>query len=151
MHNITTSQSKYHFLPQHNDFNNPSVAKDQFCQWQWKERRSSRIHHDIAVLITRKSICESASCGVLGKQHFAITCLIGIVIGIATIKSICKPETSCAVVRDTGLSTAFTLAHELGHRYNPILVDNHNIIIAIAQACTMMMTSMLTVTPMVSS
>ncbi|XP_011406035.2 PREDICTED: A disintegrin and metalloproteinase with thrombospondin motifs 18-like isoform X2 [Amphimedon queenslandica] len=77
---------------------NPIATKDQFCQWQSKERTGS--HHDIAVLLTGGSICETTSCNILG---------------IANYRSACNHDTSCAVVRDTGLSTAFTLAHELGH------------------------------------
>lgn len=35
--------------------------------------------------------------------------------GITHIGGICNPVRSCAVVKDTGLSTVFTVAHELGH------------------------------------
>ena len=42
----------------------------------------------------------------------------------------CKSSKSCVIVRDTGLSTAFTITHEIGHRY--ILAElklNYSIII----------------------
>jgi len=40
-----------------------------FCSWQKTLNERGSTHHDIAVLITRKSICETTSnnCGVLGE------------------------------------------------------------------------------------
>jgi len=35
---------------------------------------------------------------------------------MADIDSACAEERSCNVNRDTGLSTAFTIAHEIGHK-----------------------------------
>ena len=60
-------------------------------------------HHDIAVMVTRKEICEGTgnNCGTLG---------------MADIASICNPKRSCNVNKDIGLSTAFTIAHEIGHK-----------------------------------
>lgn len=37
-------------------------------------------------------------------------------VGIANYKSVCELSQSCAVIKETGLSTAFTVAHEIGHR-----------------------------------
>nr|CAD7263005.1 unnamed protein product [Timema shepardi] len=36
-------------------------------------------------------------------------------LGLAELGTMCKTNTSCAIVQDTGLSAAFTIAHELGH------------------------------------
>lgn len=71
--------------------------KDSFCKWQEKEVHN----HDIAVLVTRHIICESENdCGILGLTNYG---------------GMCKSSKSCVIVRDTGLSTAFTITHEIGH------------------------------------
>ena len=38
-------------------------------------------------------------------------------IGMAYIGGVCKPRRRCSIVEDIGLNTAFTIAHELGHRF----------------------------------
>lgn len=40
-----------------------------------------------------------------------------ILIGLAELGTICDPYRSCSISEDSGLSTAFTIAHELGHVY----------------------------------
>lgn len=35
--------------------------------------------------------------------------------GLAELGTMCHPSRSCALAEDSGLSTAFTIAHELGH------------------------------------
>lgn len=37
-------------------------------------------------------------------------------LGVANEASMCRDH-SCAVVKDTGLGTSFTIAHEIGHVY----------------------------------
>lgn len=37
--------------------------------------------------------------------------------GLAELGTICDPYRSCSISEDSGLSTAFTIAHELGHVY----------------------------------
>jgi hypothetical protein len=73
--------------------------RDNFCQWKTDRLSHS---HDIAVYMTRQPICEmeGKKCGILG---------------IADYKTICDAKKSCAIVKDTGLSSAFTIAHEIGH------------------------------------
>ncbi len=44
-----------------------------------------------------------------------LVCVCGCV-GMADISSVCSGGRSCNVNMDTGLSTAFTIAHELGHK-----------------------------------
>ena len=51
--------------------------------------------HDIAVWLTRKNIGGPS--------------------GYAPVSGVCDPERSCSLNRDEGLSSAFILAHELGH------------------------------------
>lgn len=35
--------------------------------------------------------------------------------GLAELGTVCDPYRSCSIIEDNGLSTAFTIAHELGH------------------------------------
>jgi len=35
--------------------------------------------------------------------------------GYAPVTGMCQPERSCAVIRDDGPSSAFVIAHEIGH------------------------------------
>ena len=51
--------------------------------------------HDISVWLTRKNIGGPS--------------------GYAPVSGVCDPERSCSLNRDEGLSSAFILAHELGH------------------------------------
>lgn len=44
-------------------------------------------------------------------------CLFSFLIGLAELGTICDPYRSCSISEDSGLSTAFTIAHELGHVY----------------------------------
>lgn len=37
-------------------------------------------------------------------------------LGLAFVGTLCK-DNACAIVQDTGLAAAFTIAHELGHVY----------------------------------
>lgn len=76
-----------------------------FCEWQKRlnmDEDSHPLHHDMAVLITRKDLCTSKDqpCETLGLAH---------------VGGICQPHLSCSINEDTGLPMAFTVAHELGH------------------------------------
>ncbi|XP_017067675.2 A disintegrin and metalloproteinase with thrombospondin motifs 9 isoform X2 [Drosophila eugracilis] len=73
----------------------------QFCQFIDR----SGYERDTAMLITREPICGS----VPGK--------ICHMLGLAELGTVCNPS-SCSIVQDTGLPTAFTMAHELGHVLN---------------------------------
>lgn len=37
-------------------------------------------------------------------------------LGLAKMGGMCDPESSCNVNQNTGLSLAFTIAHEMGHK-----------------------------------
>ena len=37
-------------------------------------------------------------------------------LGLAELGTMCESRKSCAINEDNGLSTAFTIAHELGHQ-----------------------------------
>ncbi|KAG7283783.1 hypothetical protein CRUP_034407 [Coryphaenoides rupestris] len=76
-----------------------------FCRWQKglnMKGDEHPLHHDVAVLLTRKDICTSINkpCETLGLSHVA---------------GMCQPHRSCSINEDTGLPLAFTVAHELGH------------------------------------
>ncbi|NXB93073.1 ATS7 metalloproteinase, partial [Vidua chalybeata] len=78
-----------------------------FCKWQKNinvKGDSHPLHHDVAVLLTRKDICAAMNrpCETLGLSHVA---------------GMCQPHRSCNINEDTGLPLAFTVAHELGHSF----------------------------------
>uniref|UniRef100_A0A3Q0SHJ4 ADAM metallopeptidase with thrombospondin type 1 motif 7 n=1 Tax=Amphilophus citrinellus TaxID=61819 RepID=A0A3Q0SHJ4_AMPCI len=80
---------------------------NSFCKWQKKLNMKGDehpLHHDVAVLLTRKDICATINtpCETLGLSHVA---------------GICQPHRSCSISEDTGLPLAFTVAHELGHNF----------------------------------
>ncbi|XP_049824532.1 A disintegrin and metalloproteinase with thrombospondin motifs 9 isoform X2 [Aethina tumida] len=85
----------------HKTFEYEQSAKilSKFCQWQ--SQSTNHKNHDVALLLTRSTICTNTSeyCRFLG---------------IAQVASMCGSE-SCAVVIDRGLATSYTIAHELGH------------------------------------
>uniref|UniRef100_A0A0P6J9Z7 A disintegrin and metalloproteinase with thrombospondin motifs 9 preproprotein n=1 Tax=Heterocephalus glaber TaxID=10181 RepID=A0A0P6J9Z7_HETGA len=84
-------------------FNAQTTLKN-FCQWQHSKNYPGGIQHDTAVLITRQDICRAHDkCDTLG---------------LAELGTICDPYRSCSISEDSGLSTAFTIAHELGHVFN---------------------------------
>ncbi|KAM3877419.1 A disintegrin and metalloproteinase with thrombospondin motifs 7 [Diretmus argenteus] len=78
-----------------------------FCKWQKRLNMKGDehpLHHDVAVLLTRKDICAAINtpCETLGLSHVA---------------GMCQPHRSCSISEDTGLPLAFTVAHELGHNF----------------------------------
>ncbi|KAK9542379.1 hypothetical protein VZT92_000249 [Zoarces viviparus] len=80
---------------------------NSFCKWQKKLNMKGEehpLHHDVAVLLTRKDICAAINvpCETLGLSHVA---------------GICQSHRSCSISEDTGLPLAFTVAHELGHNF----------------------------------
>nr|AAH80332.1 adamts9 protein [Xenopus tropicalis] len=87
-------------------FNAQSTLKN-FCIWQQSQNNpddNHPSHHDTAVLITRQDICKAQEkCDTLG---------------LAELGTVCDPYRSCSISEDNGLSTAFTIAHELGHVFN---------------------------------
>ncbi|XP_056632965.1 A disintegrin and metalloproteinase with thrombospondin motifs 7 isoform X1 [Diorhabda sublineata] len=89
---------------------NADTTLKTFCKWQLglnPGQDSHPHHHDVAVLITRKDICarQEAPCGTLGVAH---------------IGGMCKASRSCSVNEDNGITSAHTIAHELGHNFGMI-------------------------------
>ncbi|XP_057217924.1 A disintegrin and metalloproteinase with thrombospondin motifs 9 [Triplophysa rosa] len=87
-------------------FNAQATLKN-FCIWQQNQNHpddNHHSHHDSAILITRQDICRARDkCDTLG---------------LAELGTVCDPYRSCSINEDNGLSTAFTVAHELGHVFN---------------------------------
>lgn len=80
---------------------------NSFCKWQKKLNMKGEehpLHHDVAVLLTRKDICAAINmpCETLGLSHVA---------------GMCQSHRSCSISEDTGLPLAFTVSHELGHNF----------------------------------
>ncbi|XP_051546241.1 A disintegrin and metalloproteinase with thrombospondin motifs 20-like [Myxocyprinus asiaticus] len=78
-----------------------------FCVWQQSHNildDSHPSHHDTALLITREDICRvKDKCDTLG---------------LAELGTMCDPYRSCSISEENGLSSSFTIAHELGHVFN---------------------------------
>lgn len=47
----------------------------------------------------------------LSVYLFAFVCS-----GLASVAGMCEPERSCSINEDIGLGSAFTIAHEIGHK-----------------------------------
>ncbi|XP_066144477.1 A disintegrin and metalloproteinase with thrombospondin motifs 9 isoform X2 [Euwallacea fornicatus] len=94
--------------PKH-DFSN-SLSQNmlrKFCEW--KQRYILDKNHDVALLLTRRTICKNqSSCATLG---------------VAEVDSMCRPS-GCTIVRDKGLSTSYTIAHEFGHALSMVHDDD---------------------------
>ncbi|XP_019769669.2 A disintegrin and metalloproteinase with thrombospondin motifs 9 isoform X2 [Dendroctonus ponderosae] len=95
--------------PMH-EFSN-SLSQDmlrRFCEW--KQRFILNNAHDVALLLTRRTICKNqTSCATLG---------------VAEVDSMCRPS-GCTIVRDKGLSTSYTIAHEFGHTLSMVHDDDN--------------------------
>ncbi|XP_032997191.1 A disintegrin and metalloproteinase with thrombospondin motifs 9 isoform X4 [Lacerta agilis] len=93
---------------------NAQATLKNFCQWQQTQNHPNEDHpqkHDTAVLVTRQDICRAHDkCDTLG---------------LAELGTVCDPYRSCSISEDSGLSTAFTIAHELGHVFNMPHDDNN--------------------------
>ncbi|XP_074054912.1 A disintegrin and metalloproteinase with thrombospondin motifs 9 isoform X2 [Macrotis lagotis] len=101
----------------HNEQEGPAISYNaqttlkNFCQWQHSKNYPGGIQHDTAVLVTRQDICRAHDkCDTLG---------------LAELGTVCDPYRSCSISEDNGLSTAFTIAHELGHVFNMPHDDNN--------------------------
>ena len=77
-----------------------------FCQWQTRlnQYQAGPLLYDVALLVTRENICSEP--GGEGEGCEAL--------GLAELGTVCS-EQSCALIQDNGLTSAFTIAHELGH------------------------------------
>ncbi|KRT81997.1 hypothetical protein AMK59_4945, partial [Oryctes borbonicus] len=92
-------------------YNRSDQMLKKFCEWQ--RDHNSHIPHDAAILLTRNVICKNMTTGVCHT------------LGIAEVGGMCSESSSCAIVRDNGLSTSYTIAHEMGHLLNMRHDDYH--------------------------
>jgi hypothetical protein len=92
-----------------------------FCEWQEQlktiNKKNRTIHHDVGVFLTRyfldysiinldlifrKSLCQkNSTCSTIGLAHMAGMCMV---------------NRSCNINQDIGFISAFTIAHEIGHK-----------------------------------
>nr|XP_029726865.1 A disintegrin and metalloproteinase with thrombospondin motifs 12-like isoform X2 [Aedes albopictus] len=92
----------------HADFNVTHIAAntlENFCRWQRSlnpKDENDPHHHDVAILVTRKNICSTHGCSTLG---------------VANVGGMCRPDKSCSVNEDNGITLAHTISHELGHNF----------------------------------
>ncbi|XP_058060876.1 A disintegrin and metalloproteinase with thrombospondin motifs 7 [Anopheles bellator] len=92
----------------HADFNVTHMAGntlENFCRWQRNlnpKPDEDPHHHDVAILVTRKNICSNHGCATLG---------------VANVGGMCRPDKSCSVNEDNGITLAHTISHELGHNF----------------------------------
>ncbi|KAK7475537.1 hypothetical protein BaRGS_00033226, partial [Batillaria attramentaria] len=77
---------------------------NSFCSWQSVLLGGNRRQHDHAVLLSAKDFCsyKNSPCDTLG---------------FAPIGGMCNQIRSCTINEDTGLNTALTIAHEIGHNF----------------------------------
>ncbi|CAE1284085.1 ADAMTS18 [Acanthosepion pharaonis] len=77
---------------------------NSFCSWQSVLVGANGRQHDHAILLTGTDICsyKDEPCDTLG---------------FAPIEGMCNRARSCTVNEDTGLTTALTIAHEIGHNF----------------------------------
>ncbi|KAL1506613.1 hypothetical protein ABEB36_005941 [Hypothenemus hampei] len=90
-----------------NSTTNADVTLKRFCKYQRDlnpKDDSHPHHHDVAILLTRTDICSRSDtpCGTLGVAH---------------IGGMCKASRSCSVNEDNGITSAHTIAHEMGHNF----------------------------------
>ena len=80
----------------------------RFCGWQTRlnQYQAGRLLYDVALLVTRENICSQPGSEGEGEGCEAL--------GLAELATVCTDH-SCALVQDNGLTSAFTIAHELGH------------------------------------
>jgi len=85
------------------DPQNASETLVNFCRWQQQQNPQDLqhpLHHDAAILLTRRDLCIDGGCGLLG---------------LARVASVCVPKSSCAINEDNGLTLGVTVSHEIGH------------------------------------
>uniref|UniRef100_H2YPL7 ADAM metallopeptidase with thrombospondin type 1 motif, 6 n=1 Tax=Ciona savignyi TaxID=51511 RepID=H2YPL7_CIOSA len=104
--------------------NHAGISLGSFCEWQagvninatGDSSDSGLAHHDNAVLLTGNNICVNSyePCATLGKY---LNKLVFHKTRMANVGGMCESDRSCNINQDTGLASAFTIAHEMGHNF----------------------------------
>ncbi|CAF4327375.1 unnamed protein product, partial [Adineta steineri] len=86
---------------------NAADLLSKFCKWQ----RNYNIPgtYDAAVLLTRIPLCNKHSKNTTDSKCDTL--------GITELGTMCNLTSNCAIVRDNGFATAFTIAHEIAHLF----------------------------------
>ena len=81
-----------------------------FCKWQTRlnQYQAGPLLYDVALLVTRENICSEPGWEKGGEGEGCEA------LGLAELGTVCSDQ-SCALIQDNGLTSAFTIAHELGH------------------------------------
>ncbi|XP_068740001.1 A disintegrin and metalloproteinase with thrombospondin motifs 6-like [Montipora capricornis] len=90
--------------------NHAGTLLTNFCNWTVGQNvgdDSDPAHFDHAALISKYNFCRNKG------QNEGEGC--GTILGLADLKGMCTPGSSCTLSKDTGLGTAFTMAHETAH------------------------------------
>ncbi|KAK2566912.1 A disintegrin and metalloproteinase with thrombospondin motifs 18 [Acropora cervicornis] len=100
--------------------NHAASTLSNFCNWTIGRNTaddSDPAHFDHAALLAKYDFCRNKKGN--KKEHERATTEetegCGTILGLADLKGMCKRGSSCTLSKDTGLGTAFTLAHETGH------------------------------------
>ncbi|XP_029192648.2 A disintegrin and metalloproteinase with thrombospondin motifs 6-like isoform X2 [Acropora millepora] len=100
--------------------NHAASTLSNFCNWTIGRNTaddSDPAHFDHAALFAKYDFCRDKKGN--KKEHEKAkneeTEGCGTILGLADLKGMCKRGSSCTLSKDTGLGTAFTLAHETGH------------------------------------
>ncbi|CAF3570110.1 unnamed protein product [Adineta steineri] len=79
----------------------------RFCTWQ--KDYNAEDTYDAAVLLTRTPLCNKRAKNVTDSKCDTL--------GLTELGTLCNKTSKCAVVRDNGFATAFTIAHEIAHLF----------------------------------
>ncbi|CAC5398721.1 A disintegrin and metalloproteinase with thrombospondin motifs 5,A disintegrin and metalloproteinase with thrombospondin motifs 18,A disintegrin and metalloproteinase with thrombospondin motifs 16 [Mytilus coruscus] len=93
-----------------------TLGKLQYCLVFLTDRVRQ---HDHAILMTGMDLCsyKNSPCDTLGMDLCSYKNSPCDTLGFAPIEGMCNRVRSCTINEDTGLTTAFTIAHEMGHNF----------------------------------
>ncbi|CAF1284269.1 unnamed protein product [Adineta steineri] len=86
---------------------NAADLLSKFCKWQRNYNVPGT--YDAAVLLTRIPLCNKHSKNTTDSKCDTL--------GITELGTMCNLTSNCAIVRDNGFATAFTIAHEIAHLF----------------------------------
>lgn len=102
LHLKSVEDERKHLIPFPENMNDAHYLLGAFCTWQGSYLRQN-YNYKAAILMTRRDITGGNDLNTLG---------------VANKMGACSDNMACAVIEDKGFSTAFTIAHEIGHLLN---------------------------------